>query len=293
MKENGVKKGDVIYVEQEGDRLLVCPAGDKKQEQKRISIDVTEMTKQEIRMQLIAKYMQNFNEITLTAGNMSIKAKDIRGIVHDLMALEVIDEDSSKIVTKDFLNMEDISPMSLINKMDLITREMLSDSKNPSKDENRNTISERDSDVNRLSYLLFRTMRHLEENPAAAIKKGIPHNKLVLMWIAALNIEHIADQAKRIARLIKWVKLPPRENTEFLSIYSAVEKFYVDSMDVFYNNDLKGAFKLVAQQKRLMKQCRDFDRQNWNHEFISVVLENMKTILGETKSLLTHVCDMS
>ncbi len=290
LSQNKIKKGDSVSVEPQGEKIILYPAGkSSSNEPRKITIDVTNLTQQEIRMQLIARYIQNYNEITLKSENMKSRAKDVRSIIHDLMALEVVQEDAEKIVTKDFLNMAEIDPLNLIHKIDLITRDMLTDAKDSFEEDRHVNISERDEDVNRLAYLIFRTMTYFQKNPSVVANKGLTHDRFIAVWTAAINIEAIADQAKRIARLLKWTKLDKDEVKEFKDLYSSIEKHYAESMQVFYDNDQKKAFKLVIAQKKLLKQCRDFDRQNWSHEGVSVILEKIKTIIESTKYILMYV----
>jgi phosphate transport system protein len=294
MTDKKLKKGDIVYVDQDGDRLLLYPAENKEgNEIKKATMDVTGMTKQEIRLQLVSKYIQNFNEITLISENMKANAKDVRSIVHDLMALEVVEETSSKIVTKDFLNMEDIIPSNLMNKMDLITREMLADSKGAFEEDKSFNIEERDFDVNRLLYLLYRAVRYFQRNPAAARKKGLTPEELMLVWFAATKVERIADQVKRIARLIRRVKFRESEQEELAALYSSIERYYIESLSVFYKKDTEKAFRLCTQGKRLIKQCKDFYRQNWNYESVPLIVEKLNSIVADTRSLLTYMCDIT
>ncbi|MBW2964964.1 hypothetical protein KY363_05905 [Candidatus Woesearchaeota archaeon] len=286
-------KGDVVYVTQEGPKLIIFPGNLKETKKPRtVTIDVTDMTKYEIRQHLVSKYIRNFNEITLTAQNMKSKAKEVRAIVHDLMALEVVEEDSSRIVTRDFLNMDDITPMSLLVKMDNITRDMVSDSKNFFKEDKYQTIADRDTDVNRLSYLVFRSLKYLQRNPQSARQMGLSHDEFIMMWIAATKVEKIADQAKWITKLLRRVKFKKPEQEDFHKLYSSVEKYYLDAMQALYDRDSDTAFVLVAKGKRMLKLTRDFRRQNWNYEWVPELLEKLKNMVGETKSLMTYVCDL-
>jgi phosphate uptake regulator len=293
LKEKNLAKGDVVYLAEESSRLVLYPAkNDSNSELKKVTIDVTNMSNKEIRLQVISKYIRNFNEITLMSKNMKSKAKDVRSIVHDLMALEVVEEDATKIVTKDFINMEDIQPVALIQKMDKITREMIVDSKDFFKENKYFNLKERDADVNRLSYLVIRAMKYLQDDHVATMKKGLEHDELITIWMTAVKIEKIADQVKWITKLLKRTDLKKPEQDEFFKLYSIVEKYYHDSMKVFYAKDQEAAFKLVARSKNLNKLCRDFHRQNWNYEWVPSLLEKLKTMIGETKGMLTYVCDL-
>ncbi|MFH1064658.1 MAG: phosphate uptake regulator PhoU [Candidatus Woesearchaeota archaeon] len=293
LKENNIKKGDVVYLNRETDKLVVYPAdnADSKKERK-ITIDVTDMTLEEIGLQLSTLYIRNFTKIILTADSMKLRAKDIRLLIHELMALEVIEEDASKIVTRAFINMDDISPLDLLEKMDIITREMIVDSKTAFNEDKSENIYLRDLDVNRLSLLLFRSVRYLQKNPDAARKKNISYEHLLAMWDVATKVEEIADQAKRLAKLMRRVKLHKDEEEEFYKLFSSVEKYYHDTMEVFNALDKERALKLAFGQKRLVKKCRDFYRQNWDHEWVPVLLEKLKTTIAACKSISMAVGDM-
>jgi hypothetical protein len=109
--------------------------------------------------------------------------------------------------------------------------------------------------------------------------------------VATIRIENTANQAKRIAKLMRRVKLGKQEQKHFYKLYSAVEKYYVDGLTVFYAADADAAIKLIMQKKRLIKQCRDFYRQNWNYEWIPGILEKMKIIVANTAYILYYMYD--
>ena len=82
------------------------------------------------------------------------------------------------------------------------------------------------------------------------------------------------------------------EKDQFFKLYSQVEKYYVEGVTAFYERDSEKAFKLVSQRNRLVKHCRDFYRENWNYEWVPTITEKLKSIIANTKSLMTYVCDM-
>lgn len=293
LSEKNLGKGDVVYVSKQGNNLVFYPAkSETKREPREVTIDVSDFTCDEIKLILISHYIRNFNKITLTSKNMKAKAKDIRAIIHDMMALEVIEEDSSKIVTKDFIHTEDIVPIELIKKMDRITREMIIDSKRSFEEEQYQNLSERDTDVNRLSYLLFRSLRSFEQNPQHFRRLGMTNSDFLAQWTAGVKIERVADDVKRISKLMRRLNLSKNEKEQFVKLYSQIERYYVDCMEVFYEKDPEKALKLVMQKRLLIKKCRDFYRVNWNHEWVPVILEKFKAMIAGSKSLMTYVIDI-
>lgn len=292
LAENKLQKGSTVGVCKRGKQLEICASTEPEEiKTKRITLDVTNMSKEEIKTLLISKYVMNFGEITITAENLPTKAADIRKTIHDLIALEVIEETSSRIVAKDFTNLSTISPFEFIRKMDNITREMIRDSKNSFIDDKSKNIAERDLDVNRLAHLIRRNARYLQENPLMARRLNMNHGQFMRLVIAAIRIENTANQAKRIAKLMRRVKLGKQEQKHFYKIYSAVEKYYIDGLAALYANDAEAALKLIMQKKKLIKQCRDFYRQNWNYEWMPVILEKLKIMAANTSYILYYLYD--
>jgi phosphate uptake regulator len=290
---NNLKKGDLLYLDESGDRIIISPKDKQdKREKKKIEIDVTNMDMDEIQIVLFSKYIQNYNEITFKDRNLKSKARQIRDMVHNLMALEVIEETGTKIVARDFLNMKEISPTTFIKKIDIITREMLADSRNMFEEDKHANIAERDGDVNRLTLLLIRSLKFLLENPSLIKQHKISFEDVIVMWDISDCIEKVADQAKRIAKLMPRMQLHKNEKKDFVKIYTRVIKFYCDAMDIYFKKDVNAAIKEVPKGKIHIKKCRDFYRANWEVEWVPIIIEEMKTIIAMTKSILIDICDI-
>ncbi|NQU79276.1 hypothetical protein HQ545_05930 [Candidatus Woesearchaeota archaeon] len=289
--QQGIVKGDRVYLHTVKDRLIILPTKDFAPHSRSVTLDVTKMSYREIRLHLISKYIRNFDEITLVSDTLQTKVREIRLIIQDLMAMEVVEENSSKIVARVFLKMEDIDPFDLIRKMDNVTRGMIVDSKESFSCNMYPNLSERDNGVNRLSYMLYRTVKHLQATPSVAMEMGLDNDRLRSMWVASVKVEQVADRVKRIAKLLYRTKLNEADQKQFKELYSIIEQYYIDGMDAFYSLDADAAFKIVAQRSRMNKQCKDFIRQHWDYEWVSIIIENLKGIIAAIKALLTYVMD--
>ncbi|MCX6707491.1 MAG: phosphate uptake regulator PhoU, partial [Candidatus Woesearchaeota archaeon] len=85
-------------------------------------------------------------------------AASIKLILRNLTGIEIIQQDSERIIAKDLLNINEISIETLIRRMDNITRSMLTDSISCLRKDIYEEIYERDMEVNRLLYLAYRVI---------------------------------------------------------------------------------------------------------------------------------------
>ena len=100
-------------------------------------------------------------------------------MIHDLIALEIMEETSDRITAKDFLNLDEIDILDTMKKMDRITRDMMEDSHGSFDEDKYPDLSLRDKDVNRLLYVASRSIRYLQRRPALAKERGYTQGELM------------------------------------------------------------------------------------------------------------------
>jgi len=169
VQKNKLSKGDLLSLEERDGTLVLSPKtdGPSKIEQKEIIIDTTGKEMNRIVRETVSAYINNFNPIIVRGKDLTEKAPEIRKALGDLIALEVMEQNSDRIVAKDFLNMDKISIESSIKKMDMIIRSILSDSKVLDIEQDYINIYHRDQDINRLNFLIYRAIKHALDNPDA------------------------------------------------------------------------------------------------------------------------------
>ena len=151
--------------------LFAHNPGNEKTTEHRTVISVDGKGIGEIKREIIPAYINNNKMMVLVGKELKEKASSIQHIMHNLMALEIMEQTSDKIVARDFLNMADISIPELTAKMDTVTRAMVADTKRMFDEDFYENVFNRDEDVNRLSYLSYRTIRYALKNPAVAAQR--------------------------------------------------------------------------------------------------------------------------
>lgn len=288
LEKNNLNKGDVLYVSEELNKLCLSPAEDKgEHEPVEIKVDTDGKSLDYIKREVISAYINNVNIIYLSGADLKKKSKGIRQILHGLVALEIIQESSDKIIAKDFLNMKDISIVNLMRKVDIIIRSMMIDSKNTLLGKEAEDLDQRDDDVNRLVFLVFRTVKAALSDPS--IMKSVKMDLVSLMnsWNFAFNLEKSADSVKRLARIFTKLQLKKQQENELVSIFSRIEKNYLDTMKAYYNRDRTLAFNVSDEYKDIMRAIDSFfdnvGEQNVIYDLVGQLRALMSTVHALTR----------
>ncbi len=289
---NKLRKGDLISVENNKDTLTLFAHtnGQDSQIEQRIVISVDNKSIGEIRREIIPAYINNYKMIIVIGKELKEKAKDIQQILHNLMALEIMEQTSDKILARDFLNMNEISIPNLIRKMDIITRAMISDSKRMFEEDLYENVFSRDEDVNRLSYLNYRAIRYALRNPIIASQTyKLTQMELLNLWMLTYHLEAIADEAKRVARYMRKIKLSKKEQQEVLDIFNAIEKTYTDMMKAYYDKDKQLAHEASSAKAKIKEKLNKFYERYSNTKYIGKLTEHLNIIAGNIHDIARSI----
>jgi phosphate transport system protein len=283
--KNNINKGDTVYLEEKADELVLkAQSTEMKRELTEIKIDVDGKSKDAIRREIISAYIKDFNIMYIGGKAVKEKAKDIRDMIHNLVALEIMEETSDKIMAKDFLNMNDISINSLIRKIDVILRSMLIDSKNNFTENGTENLDGRDGDVDRLAFLLLRVIKCALDDGGLMKKMNMNTADLMDAWIITFNLEKTGDHIKRITNLMKGLKLKKKEQQEITSLYAKIENTYLDTMKAFYNKDNNLAYKIAERRKSLMNEIKK-SFEKYEDTAVIVFRENLFNLISSIHTI--------
>ena len=283
IKNNNVKKGDMVYVTERENDLLVSSKEFNEIEQRKATINIDDKNELMIRRELNAAYIENNRTITFIGKQLKKKSAIVLTNIKELIALEVLEFDSDKIVTKDFLDMDKISPQELMRKIDMINRSMLKDCTENFNEDNAENISLRDKDDNRLSFLLFRIMRYGLRNQGKMLKN---HNlmgiDLLNVYFATFLLEAVADESKRISRAMKQVKLSSKKKeVDFSDLLKETEKFYLETIKFHFAKNRDAALILSDNKVDLIKKVNSFYDDNINSkENLSFMIDRLRRLIG-------------
>lgn len=269
--QNKLKKGDLIYMEENGQNLMLSKSTVKDgEEEKTKVINIDGKSFPLIMREVNSGYIQNYRTIILKGKEIKDKVKEIQQIFQNLIALEVMEQTTNSVVAKDFLNMEQVSIDELIRKMDIITRTMLNETISSISKDNCENINERDKDVNRLYFLLYRAVLYNLEHLSNAMKKyKLGPADLLNKQFVGFYIEGIADEARRTARFASLIKGNTKDKNALISFLSKVEQYYTDTMKAYYDKDVECALKLSDNKVQLNKELDVMDNKSKDIDFVT------------------------
>ena len=287
-KKNNLGKGDLVSVSENinNELVLSVPSKDRSEQRKEIVINTENKDLTRIKREVVSAYINSYGVIKIK-GKLSVSfLEEIKDIIKGLTALEIVEQNSDSLVAKDFLDIREITFQEILRKMDNITRSMIVDLKNISKEDISHVIINRDEEVNRMVYLIMRTMRLTLDTPSLSNKENrISMGNILNVWDVALTVEGIADDIKRIAREFSKIEASLQTKKDLLKILDEIEHFYWDSMRAYYTKDVELAFKLSLNKSNLSKKCNDLHEKLSNIKQAPIILENFKGIISSIHNL--------
>jgi phosphate uptake regulator len=291
VRQNKLVKGDLIYIDEHGPHLTLSnKARNTSDEEKEKIILIDGKTEDRIQREVRAAYLLNFRKITLKGQEIKTNIKPLQQIFQSLIALEVMEQTSDTIIAKDFLNMKKVSVQELLHKMDIVTRAMFSEACSSFSKEIHENLQERDKDVNRLYYLLYRAALYNLDNPMTAMKNFKMTSIDITNYIlSSFYLEGVADEVRRTARYTHEVKVSEAEKKLLQTYLIKVHKFYLEVMKTLYSRDEDKAFKLAKQKKDLNEELDRFYQRNRAIEHADVMVHRMRKLLSHIHNLVRVV----
>ncbi|USN45135.1 MAG: AbrB/MazE/SpoVT family DNA-binding domain-containing protein [Candidatus Woesearchaeota archaeon] len=283
IEKNHLKKSDLLYLAVESDQLVITPEPKTgMNEERELSVDVDRVVPGSLRRRLKSSYIDNYHVITFFGKTIPQQADHIREEVNDLMALEIVEQTPTKIVAKNYLNMNEISLSETLRKVDnilryefVILKNILTKKIEGTKEDVIKEAYRMDGDINRLMFLLLRTVKFLSNTAEISRGKNVINNEdLLRIWMLISVLEKIGDELKRLIKKLISAKQLVKEK-DLLFIVDQIEDAFKQAMKSFYLKDVELAFKVSEDNKvRLKKLILDFLEKNTSNVFVASMREN-------------------
>ncbi len=286
VRQNNLKKGALINVEEQ-DNNLVLGLGDRQETAEKIKeIPVDGKSIRRLKREIISAYIKDYKTITLFGEDLKDKAVEIQDTIQNLMALEVMEQTSRKIVARDFLDMNNISLINLVRKIDVIIRAMIEDCEKMFTEDDYESISHRDNDINRLTFLIFRLVEFGLNNSSFVYKKqNLTSHKLLTYWWGVFHLESIGDDVKRVARYMRMTQLEPKQKERFLKLLANAKDTYLRVLKGLYAEDVELVHAVLDLKEKMIKDCEDFYQDNKKVENVGLLVERLKSMVTEVYCL--------
>ena len=276
LKKNKLKKGDLIYISENGNNeLVLSPQLKDENHESEITIHDNKDI-EELHRKIVSSYIAGYNVLNIKLKN-SENIEVIKNFLDSLMAFEIMEQSPDEIKAKDLLNIKEISIEKIMRRIDTIIRSMMEDAKLSHKINNYETIYKRDFDINKLTFLSYRTIKKCLEYPKIAEFVGIKYNKLIEEWLLVFYLEKIADEVKRISRYLTRIKNNSERIKEVIMVYSEVKDDFSKCMNAYYKKDIAAAHEILDKKENMIKKCNDILDKN-NNPYIFNIIDRTKAL---------------
>jgi len=281
--KNGLKKGEIVYVEEENNFLKIIPKERKNEviEEKK-TIDIENKSLDEVNRRLISAYLNNYSEITLKGKN-DIVRKNV-SILMDKIGIEIVEQTQNEIIIKDFLSIEGIAIDKIVRRMDNMIRSLFEDVRNGLqekvfREEIYKEMFKVDKNINKIYFLIWKLVRKGQKMPHVFIEKLNlqPEELSNIQWLV-INLEAIADEVKRVAKFLINENIS-KDKEEFAKIIELIEKNYTDIMTAYYSKDSELALRVISRKDQIMKSCLNLAAKKSFYKF-GAICERLKTMEG-------------
>jgi len=255
---NKLQSGDKIFIRDENNDLVISNEIKKKETDRgEIVIDIDNKCDRIISRELVAAYINSYNYVIIKGKTLKQKIKFVKSMISGLIALEVVDESSQRLVAKNFLNLHDNELKLLIRRMDNIVRSMICDLKDSMNDNTLiENLVERDKEINKINFLVFKILKAVQNDKTVLRSVNISEHDILKYWEMNGCLEKIGDRIKHIAGMIP--ELEKKRQGEFIGLIRDLENFYIDSMVAFYEDSIDKTHLIINQKEEIGKKIHEF-----------------------------------
>lgn len=258
---NGLRKGGTVNVSNSSDGgLLIYPSEPASGQDSSLTIGFpSEFGSASVSDEVLSGYLLGYNVVEISA--RKTLPPDVRRAVSDtvrrLVGFEIVEETASSITIQFLVDLSTVKPQKLLRRLNTLVNSMLRDTLNGLKSripgEATHLISERDSEVNRLYFLIVRLLRAAARSPRLASTLGIRVIDCLDYRVAAGAVENTGDCCAELAS-----QKPKVDSAALRTLLNSVSENMVSiqkgSVDALVNGD-------YAESKRLLESARAVARQ--------------------------------
>jgi phosphate uptake regulator len=237
IEKYSLKRGDSFALFEQENGLFITPKFEEKKE-KQVEITADEFVSRKI----MTSYTYGYTTLQITGTLTNEIRSQIRETVDTLLGYEIIDEKEKVIFVQDLLNPSELTTEKALKREYFLASSMhkdLTEALSTGVFTLANDIIARDSEVDKLYFLIVRQLRSALQNTGFAEKVGVTPLECLDFRIVAKNVEEIGDSAEAAARNLLGVT----------SIAGSIAEDLVEFSDLAYSMH-ETAFKSLLEADR-------------------------------------------
>lgn len=285
VKKNKLEKGDSIDLQESQNKLIITTEKDSLEE-KEVEININDMPLKIFNKKLISYYLKNYKFIKIKGEKVIERLEELRVFKEKLSSIEIYE------IGKDFILLKDLSDPQALNVENMIQKiigieKILFDE--IIENNRHNFISQIDSNINKLTFLIFKTINyHLEKR-----EKTYEVKNSIYLWRIVSSLESIGDIIKRVAMYLERCE---DKNSHNMVLMLRELKSYFEFITSLLVKDIKleNNLKLYLDKKQSLLKEFEENRIKFqdNINLYLVVSQLLKDIVGELDTITLSIIDI-
>jgi phosphate uptake regulator len=213
-RKNGIRKGSTVAVEELSARkLMVRPIEGAEDKPREVSLEYTGEDLPGLMNDVTGAYLFGYDVIRLWGKKVFTREdrQNLKDTISRLVGLEIMDEDSKHITVQFLLEPSAIVPERVVRRMSGIIEGMIKDiAEGVSKNDRKllSLVAERDDEVDRLYFLLVRTIRAATISPEIAENYGLQAVDVLDYRVLASFLESVGDAMAELSKGVNGFDIP-------------------------------------------------------------------------------------
>jgi phosphate uptake regulator len=258
-KRVGLGAGAVVsYEERQDGRLLLSPKIDEERPPQEVTLDASPL----LRRKIIEQYLLGYDIIRVQSKEPipAVLLEEARKASKRLVGLEVLEEDSKKIVLQCLVEPSLLVPERILRRLEMLSMPMEIDATQAflnSNTELAKSVIERDEEVDRWYFLLVRLVRAAIADTYLLEKIKVSAVDCLDFRLLASYIETFADYAVTVAENTTLSPVPREQQAILEKVGATVNSMYRDAVGAVLSRDMKlvsSAASNFQESKTLLSQ---------------------------------------
>jgi phosphate uptake regulator len=253
-KENGLKRGSELVLEEEDGNILIRgKSADHREVVKTINIEDEVRDRNLLQRTMTSFYISNFETLIIrTKGHMKPDLREeIRRFSKIVMGVEIFEESANTIVLQNVLDSSTFPLINSVRRMSLNVETMLADviegirKKDP---ELLESIEKRDDDVDRYQWYIYREV----------LKGGQADANSTFSLILSRILERIADHAVNLSKIWKDAAAGVEDGSDGITGFlTTVQIMYREAITAFYSRTYGNLNNIINRKDDVLKMRSD------------------------------------
>jgi phosphate uptake regulator len=300
VRKNGIIKGSTIAVDELSDRkLLVQPIGDVPRKAKEIVVDYPQKEITYVINDVTGAYLLGY-EVIRIQGRKPIGREErsrMKSTIGRLIGLEIMDEDSRRLTLQFLLEPTAVNPERIVRRMGNIVDGMLGDTaEGISAKDSRilSKVGERDDEVDRLYFLLVRTIRTATIDPEVAERYKLPPVEVLDFRVLASYLESVGDTVSELSKKLSIHSLGSEVGRGFQACIHKLVQMRDLALQSFLSRTTSRGRGIYLQVEKLAKEISELSSTVAQHQDARTPrVIDMLGLMERISKLLVDISDLA